>query len=79
MVERTEPVVLLWNFGAQGICGRAAAVVLFLDSQPREQVAEVVSGAADRGVPVIVDAAAQLPAGSSLTELTGVGASLAVA
>ena len=60
------------------IGSRTAAVVFFLGSQPGEQLAEVVSGAAERGVPVIVDAAAQLPPRSNLTELTGVGASLAV-
>ena len=55
-----------------------AAVVFFLGSQPIEQLAEVASGAAERGVPVIVDAAAQLPPRSNLTELVAKGASLAV-
>ena len=57
---------------------RTAAVVFFLGSQRREQLAAVASGAAECGVPVIVDAAAQLPPRSNLTELTGIGASLAV-
>ena len=57
---------------------RTAAVVFFLGSQTTEQLAEVVSGATERGVPVIVDAAAQLPPRSNLTELTGMGAALVV-
>ena len=57
---------------------RTAAVVFFLGSQSREQLAEVARGAGKCGVPVIVDAAAQLPPRSNLTELTGMGASLAV-
>ena len=60
------------------IGSRTAAVVYFFGSQPKEQLAEVVRGASERGVPVIVDAAAQLPPRSNLTELTGMGASLAV-
>ena len=60
------------------IGSRTAAVVFFLGSQPREQLAEVASGASERGVPVIVDAAAQLPPRSNLTELIAKGASLAV-
>ena len=60
------------------IGSRTAAVVFFLGSQPREQLAEVASGASERGVPVIVDAAAQLPPRSNLTELINMGASLAV-
>ena len=60
------------------IGSRTAAVVFFLGSQLREQLAEVASGASERGVPVIVDAAAQLPPRSNLTELINMGASLAV-
>ena len=58
---------------------RAAAVVFFLGSQPLEQLREIVPLARRRGVPVIVDAAAQLPPRSHLTGLTTeVGADLAV-
>ena len=57
----------------------AAAVVFFLGSQPLEQLREIVPVARERGVPVIVDAAAQLPPRSHLTDLTtDVGADLAV-
>lgn len=56
-----------------------AAVVFFLGSQPLEQLREIVPIARRRGVPVIVDAAAQLPPRSNLTDLTTeVGADLAV-
>ena len=47
-----------------------AAVVFFLGSQPLEQLREIVPIARRRGVPVIVDAAAQLPPRSNLTDLT---------
>jgi D-glucosaminate-6-phosphate ammonia-lyase len=56
-----------------------AAIVFFLGSQPLEQLAEVVTVAHGHGVPVIVDAAAQLPPKSNLTDLvTVVGADLVV-
>ncbi len=58
---------------------RTAAVVFFLGSQPLEQLREIVPIARRRGVPVIVDAAAQLPPRSNLTDLTTeIGADLAV-
>ena len=61
-----------------GIGDRTAAVVHFLGKQTRKQLGEVVAGASERGVPVIVDAAAQLPPRSNLTELVELGASLVV-
>ncbi|MDA0745745.1 MAG: selenocysteine synthase [bacterium] len=61
-----------------GITEKTAAVVHFLGKQSKEQLGEVVEGAAKKGVPVIVDAAAQLPPRSNLTEIPGMGASLVV-
>lgn len=55
---------------------RTAAVVHFLGKQSREQLERIAKGAADRGVPVMVDAAAQLPPRSNLVEIVGAGASL---
>jgi len=61
-----------------GIGEQTAAVVHFLGRQPKEQLREVVTGAEERGVPVIVDAAAQLPPRTNLTEIVEMGASLVV-
>lgn len=61
-----------------GITDRTAAIVFFLGTQTREQLEEVCAGAEKRGVPVIVDAAAQLPPRTNLTEIPGLGASLVV-
>lgn len=61
-----------------GIGERTAAVVHFLGKQSKEQLGEVITGAHERGVPVIVDAAAQLPPRSNLTEIAGMGADLVV-
>lgn len=61
------------------ISERTAAIVFFLGSQPLQQLREVVAMAHEHNVPVIVDAAAQLPPKSNLTELaTTVGADLVV-
>jgi len=58
---------------------KTAAVVFFLGTQPMEQLVEVVAIAHERNVPVIVDAAAQLPPKSNLTDLVcTVGADLVV-
>lgn len=57
---------------------RTAAIVHFLGKQSKEQLGEVVEEASRHGVPVIVDAAAQLPPRSNLTEFTAMGASLVV-
>ena len=59
-----------------GIGEKTAAVVHFLGKQSKEQLAEVIAGAEKKGVPVMVDAAAQLPPRSNLTELVEMGASL---
>ncbi|MFT5369705.1 MAG: putative pyridoxal phosphate-dependent enzyme [Candidatus Latescibacterota bacterium] len=59
-----------------GIGDKTAAVVHFLGKQSKAQLAEVIAGANERGVPVMVDAAAQLPPRSNLTELVKMGASL---
>ena len=53
-----------------------AAIVFFFGAQPKEQLAEIVPEATARGVPVIVDAAAQLPPRSNLKEIAGLGPSL---
>ncbi len=53
-----------------------AAIVFFFGAQPKEQLAEIIPEATARGVPVIVDAAAQLPPRSNLIGIAGMGASL---
>ena len=61
-----------------GIGEKTAAVVHFLAKQGTEQLEQVIAGATERGVPVVVDAAAQLPPRSNLHEIVGMGASLVV-
>jgi L-seryl-tRNA(Ser) seleniumtransferase len=61
-----------------GIGPHTAAVVFFLGSQPREQLPSIIEVAHRHQVPVIVDAAAQLPPRSNLTDLTAMGADLVV-
>ena len=63
---------------AEAIGDRTAAAVFFLGQQPREQLPPIVEMAHERGVPVIVDAAAQLPPRANLTDLTAMGADLVV-
>ena len=53
------------------ITERTAAVVHFLGKQSKQQLIEVIAGAHERGVPVVVDAAAQLPPRSNLSEIVG--------
>ncbi|HCL27645.1 MAG TPA: hypothetical protein DIC52_04310 [Candidatus Latescibacteria bacterium] len=61
------------------ISERTAGIVFFLGSQPLEQLRQVIALAHEQNVPVIVDAAAQLPPKSNLTDLaTIVGADLVV-
>ena len=55
-----------------------AAVVHFLGKQGKDQLREVIEGCESQGVPVIVDAANELPPRSNLTEIAGMGASLVV-
>jgi L-seryl-tRNA(Ser) seleniumtransferase len=57
---------------------RTAGVVFFLGQQPPEELPPLIAGARAAGVPVIVDAAAQLPPRSNLTGLVGMGAELVV-
>jgi L-seryl-tRNA(Ser) seleniumtransferase len=61
-----------------GVGDQTAAIVHFLGSQTKEQLQEVTAEAKKLGVPVIVDAAAQLPPRSNLTGLLALGASLVV-
>ena len=61
-----------------GISKTTAAVVHFLGKQSKRQLGEVIAGANEHDVPVIVDAAAELPPRSNLTELVAMGASLVV-
>ncbi len=60
------------------ITERTAAVVHFLGKQSKQQLVEVIAGAHERGVPVVVDAAAQLPPRSNLTEIVSLGADLVI-
>ena len=60
----------------EGIGENTAAVVFFLGKQTKAQLGEVIPEATKRDVPVIVDAAAQLPPRSNLTEIVEMGASL---
>ena len=62
----------------KGINYNTAAVVFFLGKQSKEQLAQIVPEAKKRGVPIMVDAAAQLPPRSNLTEIIEIGASLVV-
>lgn len=64
---------------ASAITDRTAALVYFLGTQPDDELSTIVDLAHAREVPVIVDAAAQLPPRSNLTDLaTKVGADLVV-
>ncbi|MCC7262134.1 MAG: aminotransferase class V-fold PLP-dependent enzyme [Candidatus Latescibacteria bacterium] len=57
---------------------RTAAVVFFLGTQPLEQLKELIPVAKAHRVPIIVDAAAQLPPRSYLRDLPAMGVDLAV-
>ena len=63
---------------AQAISERTAALVFFLGKQPKQQLPEIIQIAHGHDLPVIVDAAAQLPPRSHLTEITRMGADLVV-
>lgn len=60
------------------ISRKTAAFVHFLGKQSMEQLAEVAAVARKENIPVIVDAAAQLPPRSNLTKVLANGASLVV-
>lgn len=62
----------------RAVTDKTAALVFFLGVQPREQLPDVIAVGRRHGIPVIVDAAAQLPPRSNLTDLTKLGASLVV-
>ena len=55
---------------------RTAAIVFFLGRQAKEDLASVVEVAHAAGIPVIVDAAAQLPPRSNFTDILATGADL---
>jgi L-seryl-tRNA(Ser) seleniumtransferase len=63
---------------AQGISERTAALVFFLGKQPKQQLPAIIEIAHEHTLPVIVDAAAQLPPRSNLTDITAMGADLVV-
>eukprot|EP01052_Picozoa_sp_SAG31_P024995 SAG31_NODE_2164_length_6283_cov_2.762451_2_plen_110_part_00 len=63
---------------AAAITDRTAAVVYFKGTQTLEDLRPVVDAAHARGVPVIVDCAAQLPPKSNLKAVLASGADLAV-
>ncbi|MBT3345097.1 MAG: aminotransferase class V-fold PLP-dependent enzyme [Gemmatimonadetes bacterium] len=64
---------------ANAITDCTAAVVYFLGTQPDDELGTIIEIAHTHSVPVIVDAAAQLPPRSNLTDLaTKVGADLVV-
>ncbi|MBI3943634.1 MAG: aminotransferase class V-fold PLP-dependent enzyme [Chloroflexi bacterium] len=63
---------------AGGMTAKTAAAVFFLGSQPLEQLPEIIAVAHQQHVPVIVDAASQLPPRAFLKDLTGMGADLVV-
>jgi len=65
------------DYGA-AIGERTAAAVYFLGRQPDDELGEVIDIAHAAGVPVVVDAADQLPPRSNLTDLTARGADLVV-
>ena len=71
----TESGVTMEHYEA-AICERTAAVVFFLGSQPKAELPKIIDIAHGARVPVIVDAAAQLPPRSNLRELTEMGADL---
>ena len=55
---------------------RTAAIVFFLGRQAKEDLTSVVEVAHAAGIPVIVDAAAQLPPRSNFTDILATGADL---
>jgi L-seryl-tRNA(Ser) seleniumtransferase len=62
----------------QAIGPRTAGVVFFLGQQRPEHLPPVIAGARAAGVPVIVDAAAQLPPRANLTQWVAMGAEFVV-
>jgi uncharacterized pyridoxal phosphate-dependent enzyme len=62
----------------QAVSDRTAAIMLYLDIRPQPSIAEVSPIARRAGVPLIVDAAAELPPRRNLTEPLKQGADLVV-
>lgn len=60
------------------VTDKTAALVFFLGKQPKDQLHAVIKVAHERGLPIIVDAAAQLPPKSNLTDICAMGADLVV-
>ena len=73
----TEDHVSADDYGT-AVSDRTAALVVFLGEQSKRQLGEVIEIARANSIPVIVDAAAQLPPRSNLTEIPGMGADLVV-
>ncbi len=78
LVKAGTPTQVSADDYADSIGEKTAALVFFLGSQPKEQLPEIIEVAHQHQVPVIVDAAAQLPPRSNLQELTAMGADLVV-
>lgn len=78
LVEVGTPQKVTIEDITNGIGPNCTAVVHFLGRQTKEQLKEVIQIAQKAKVAVIVDAAAQLPPRSNLTELVAMGADLAV-
>lgn len=62
----------------QAVSDRTAAIMLYLDIWPQPSIAEVAPIARKAGVPLIVDAAAELPPRRNLTEPLKQGADLVI-
>jgi len=62
----------------QALSPKTAAIMLFLDIWPQPSIAEVAPLARKAGVPLIVDAAAELPPRKNLTEPLKQGADLVI-
>lgn len=73
----TKDAVTLADYAA-AIGPKTAAVVYFLGSQALEELPAIVAAAHAQNVPVIVDAAAQLPPRSNLTDLPAMGCDMTV-
>jgi len=63
---------------ADAIGSNTAAILFFYGEQSKSQLVEVVALGKSKGIPVIVDAAAQLPPKSNLYDLVEIGADLIV-
>ena len=73
----TKEAVTLDDY-VEAIGPKTAAVVYFLGSQPLAELPPIVEAAHAQNVPVIVDAAAQLPPRSNLIDLPAMGCDMAV-